>query len=69
MYMPIWDEISADVPIRMIKHNEDESKTPGITRVPSIFLLDEYGRRTQYRGPPRRDALRRFLLAPYPIVS
>lgn len=65
----MWDEVARKTAVRMIKHNEDVARTPGVDRVPAIYLVDEYGRRTQYRGPRDAGKLIDFLQMPYPIIS
>lgn len=65
--MPVWQEVKtrlAGRPIRMIENDEDKSPTEGVNAYPTIYLLDEYGKRYQYHGGPEVAQLMQFILAP-----
>jgi len=64
---PVWDEVKSRLqgrPISMIENDEDKSPTEGVRAYPTIYLLDEYGKRYQYHGGPDIEQLMRFILAP-----
>jgi hypothetical protein len=64
---PVWDSVKARLagrPIRMIENDEDKAPTEGVDAYPTIYLLDEYGKRYQYHGGPDASQLMRFILAP-----
>lgn len=64
---PVWDDVKkrlAGRPIRMIENDEDKSPTEGVQAYPTIYLLDEYGKRYQYHGGPDAAQLMQFILAP-----
>jgi len=64
--MPIWLKIKSEVPPRFVMHevNGDEYPTPGINFFPTIVMIDEYGKRHQYKGPADYKRLVNWLLIP-----
>jgi thiol-disulfide isomerase/thioredoxin len=64
---PVYAEVRrrlAGRPIIMGEHDEEVSRTPGVTKYPTIYMLDEYGSKREYRGRANLAELTKFILAP-----
>ncbi len=61
----VWDQLKVSAPQLLYKEvNEDIAKTPYVDRYPSIFLIDENGKRHQYFGPREHTMLLNWALSP-----
>lgn len=61
----VWDALKVSAPQLLYKEvNEDIAKTPYVNRYPTIFLIDENGKRHQYMGPRDGTALLNWSLSP-----
>jgi len=65
--MPVWLDVKSRLagrPIKMVENDEDKFPTEGVAAYPTIYLLDEYGKRYQYHGRADVSQLMQFILAP-----
>ena len=61
---PVWDALKTQIPeVEFIENDEDQKKTPGVTSYPTLRMLDEYGNRSEYKGGPDPEAIRRWIMA------
>lgn len=73
IWKPVWDRVKEACKAEVTPGgsgivfwviDEDKAKTPGVTEYPVIYMLDEWGKRHQYFGPPDFERLRNWVTAP-----
>ncbi len=69
---PVWERVkhsAQDSGIKFMEVDEDIEPTPGIDGYPTIRMITEQGRMTQYTGGPDYARLRNWVASPIPYVS
>lgn len=63
---PVWNAVKSSTLANGIvfrEVDEDVAKTPGITGYPTILMVDEHGKTSQYNGGSDMVSLRNWILA------
>lgn len=64
---PVWAQVKAATAgsnVRYIEIDEDIAHTPGVSKYPTIMMVDEHGHTHRYDGPAEFAALRSWVVAP-----
>jgi len=64
---PVWAQVKAAAAgsgIKFMEIDEDVAHTPGVTRYPTIMMINEHGRTSLYNGPASAPALQAWIMDP-----